>query len=301
MEPDVSEKNLPCEGGPTAEHVAAVRKVSWIGLGAGLFLSAVKFAAGLLSHSQAVTADAVHSLSDTVTDIAILVGVKYWTAPADEDHPHGHQRIETVVTFFIGLAVAGVAVGLACNGLLSLQKGDYQRPGWVALAAAVMSIVVKEGLYRWTVKVGKETKSSAVSANAWHHRSDALSSVPVALAVAGAGISPDWAFLDPLGAVLISVFVLVAGWRICWPALAQMVDMAAPKEVIADLKRTASSVKGVESVHALRTRYLGSGLQVDLHVLVDGQMTVHDGHAISEEVKRALLEKCPLLFRIGGP
>jgi cation diffusion facilitator family transporter len=274
-------------------NIAEVRKVSWVGLVSGLGLTAVKLAAGLLARSQALVADAVHSLSDTSTDVAILVGVRYWSAPADKDHPYGHQRIETLVTIFIGLLVGGVAVALAYNALNTLRGGKYTQPGWAAFGAAVVSIVVKEVLYRWTAKVGKRVKSSAVVANAWHHRSDALSSIPVALAVAGAAISPSWSFLDPLGAVLVSVFVLIAAWRILRPALGQMVDVGAPEHVVRELKRLAAETKGVKGVHALRTRYLGSGLQADLHVTVDGGLTVQEGHDISEDVKQRLVEHGP--------
>ncbi|MFH1738764.1 MAG: cation diffusion facilitator family transporter [bacterium] len=275
------------------DYVPEVRRVTWIGLGVNIALSIFKLAAGILGRSQAVVADAVHSLSDSSTDIAILVGVRYWSQPPDEGHPHGHRRIETVVTTLIGMILAGVAVGLVYNALGTLRDRHSAPPGWIAFAAALISIVSKEGLYRWTWSVGKRIKSPAVVANAWHHRSDALSSFPAALAVAGAAISPSWSFLDHVGAVVVSLFILQAAWRIAWPALEQLADKGAPGEHRELIRSLALATGGVRVVHAIRTRHIGSGLQVDLHILVDGQMTVREGHDISETVKQNLIEQGP--------
>lgn len=273
--------------------VAGVRRVAWVGLTINLVLSAVKFTAGILGQSQAVVADAVHSLSDSVTDIALLVGVRYWSKPPDEHHPYGHRRIETAVTIFIAVVLAAAGVGLAYRGLTALRVRSVGPPGWIAFAAAVVSIVIKEALSRWTAAVGKRLKSSAVAANAWHHRSDALSSVPVAMAVALAAIVPEWSFLDRVGAVLVSAFILHAAWKIAAPAMGQMIDTGASEKVRERIRTIATETDGVETVHAIRTRYLGSGIQVDLHVLVDPDLTVRRGHEISEAVKQRLLTAGP--------
>ena len=164
------------EGLPAARAFA-------IGLLGNVATSALKFVAGFIGSSQAVVADAVHSLSDTVTDIAILVGVKYWSAPADDCHPYGHRRIEAMVTAAIGMALAVVAFGIGYNAIATVREEHLEPPGWIAFLGAMVSIVVKEVIYRWTTSVGRRAKSSAVLANAWHHRSDALSSIPAALAV----------------------------------------------------------------------------------------------------------------------
>lgn len=270
--------------------VSEVRRVTLIGLVVNVALSALKFAAGILGNSQAVVADAVHSLSDTATDVAVLVGVKFWSKPPDECHPHGHRRIEFLVTIFIGLLLAAVALGLSYNALSTLHEVQKGPPGAIAFFAAVLSIFIKELLYRWTISVGIEIKSTALIANAWHHRSDGLSSVPAAVAVAGAALVPGLAFLDHLGAIVVSIFILQAAWKIVRPSVEQLVDRGAPEEICLGIEQLARATPGVQEVHAIRTRHIGSGIEVDLHVLVDPALTVEEGHRISEEVKRRLID-----------
>ncbi len=267
-----------------------VRRVTFIGLVINVALSALKLVAGIVGNSQAVVADAVHSLSDTVTDVAVLVGVKFWSKPPDECHPHGHRRIEFLVTIFIGLLLAAVALGLSYNSLATLHEVQKGPPGAIAFFAAVLSIFVKELLYRWTISVGREIKSTALIANAWHHRSDGLSSIPAALAVAGAALFPGLAFLDHLGAIVVSMFILQAAVKIVRPAVEQLVDRGAPEEICRGIEQLAFATPRVREVHAIRTRHIGSGIEVDLHVLVDPTLSVEEGHEISEEVKRRLLE-----------
>jgi len=274
------------------------RRVTWIGLGVNLLLAALKMACGVIGTSQALVADAFHSLSDSATDLAILIGIPYWSAPADAGHPHGHRRIETVVTVAIAVVLASVAMGLAFNALVTLKEQHTAPPGWVALVAALLSIAFKEALYRRTVSVAKRVKSTALMANAWHHRSDALSSVPVVVAVGGAMINPAWAFLDHVGAVVVSVLILGAAWRIGWPALKQLVDTGASEKELEQIRAIALGTPGVRLVHAVRTRYVGPDLSVDLHVMVDGSLSVRQGHDISEEVKRRLLADGPSLVDV---
>lgn len=273
-------------------RVSQVRFAGWMGLVVNLALAAAKLSAGLLGHSQAVVADAVHSLSDTVTDIALILGVRYWSAPADERHPHGHRRFETLVTVFIGLMVAAAAVGIGWDAVTSFGRPSHP-PSAIALAAALLSIGVKEALYRWTAKMGKKTGSSALVANAWHHRTDALSSVPVAIAVSIAMIDHRFAVVDQIGALVVAVFVLHAAFRIIRPALDELVDAGAPKAHRKELERLALEVEGVRAAHALRTRYIGSELAVDVHIEVDAELSVADGFAIASEVKHDLLKRGP--------
>jgi cation diffusion facilitator family transporter len=272
-----------------------VARITWIGLVANLLLSGIKFAGGLLGGSQAVVADAMHSLSDSSTDIAILIGVRYWTRPPDETHPHGHERIETIVTLGIGALLMAVSVALAHNAVSTLRETNGAAPGWLAFHVALVSFIVKEGLFRWTARVGRRVNSQAVVANAWHHRSDAFSSVPVLLAVAAARIRPELAWLDHLGALIVSIFILHAGSQIAWPALKELIDAGATPAKIATIKRLAAGVDGVKEVHNVRTRYVGGRLQVDLHLLVPGQMTVARSHEITEKVQQALLDQGPEL------
>ena len=270
-----------------------VRRVTLWGLVANLALSALKFVFGVLGSSQALVADAVHSLSDSATDVAVLVGAKFWTAPADAEHPHGHGRIETIITGLIGAVLAGVGIGLGYRAVVTLHHRDFTTPSWIAFATACISIVAKEALYRWTVYVGRRVRSSAVIANAWHHRSDALSSVPVAVAVLGTRIQPDWVYLDHIATVIVAVLILHAAWMITWPALRQLVDAGATgkeRQAILDL---ALQTEGVRAAHKLRTRHIGPGLQMDLHVLVDPALTVAQGHAIAGIVKDRLIQFGP--------
>ena len=270
-----------------------VRRVTLWGLLVNLVLSALKFVFGVLGNSQALVADAVHSLSDSATDIAVLVGAKFWTAPADADHPHGHGRIETIITSVIGIVLGGVGVGLGYRAVLTLPEYHRSSPTWLAFAAACLSIVTKEALYRWTVYVGRQVRSSAVIANAWHHRSDAMSSVPVAVAVLGTQIHPAWGFLDHIATVIVAVLILHAAWTITWPALRQLVDAGASDKERERILALALETEGVRAVHKLRTRHIGLGLQTDLHVLVDPDLTVARGHAIAGVVKQRLLQFGP--------
>jgi len=275
-----------------AQHDTRTRaafRITLVGLGANLVLMGLKFAAGILGHSRAVLADAVHSLTDLATDLAVLIGMRYWNAPPDKGHPYGHRRLETVVTVAIGLSLATVGVGIAYDSLASIREHHAEAPGWIAFAAAAASIFIKEIVYRATVVVGKRIKSAALIANAWHHRSDALSSIPAALAVAVAAAYPSWTFLDHVGAIAVSLLILQAAWRIVAPAGRELVDAGAPPEVVQRITETALAIDGVDRVHAVRTRFVGSALQVDLHVMVRPDMTVREGHDISEKVKRALL------------
>jgi cation diffusion facilitator family transporter len=277
------------------ERTGEVRRITWIGLGINLILSGLKLVAGIIGNSQAIVADAVHSLSDSTTDIAVLVGVSYWSKPPDRGHPHGHGRIETLVTTGIGVALGAVAAGIAYNAVTSISQHHPRPPGLIALGAALLSIVSKEALYRWTVAVGRRIESSAVVANAWHHRSDAFSSMPVLLAVAGVRIHPGWYFLDHLGAVVVSVFIFRTGVMVAWPALRELVDAAAPARDLENIRRIAQGTEGVREVHAIRTRSSGGKFQVDLHVLVDGDMSVRRGHDVAEEVERRLVSGGPHL------
>ena len=275
------------------ERARQVRRVTWAALFSNLAISTLKMTAGLLGHSQAIVADAVHSLSDSVTDVAVLIGVRYWLAPADQGHPHGHRRIETLITVVIGVLLGGVGAGIVYHSIVTLPRAHGQ-PEWVAFWAALVSIAGKEGLYQWTAAVGRRIRSPAVVANAWHHRSDGLSSVPAALAVLAARLlGQEWAFIDHVGAVVVSFFIFRAAWKIARPALGELTDAGASEEVRENLARIARETEGVRGIHGLRTRYLGSALQVDLHVLVDPELPVRRGHDISESVKCRLISEGP--------
>jgi len=275
------------------ERASNIRYVTIVGLVCNLALAVIKFAAGVVGSSQAVIADAVHSLSDLSTDLAVLIGVRFWSAPPDECHPHGHARIETAVTMGIGLALAAAGLLLGYNALAGLRYVPGRSPTAVALGAALLSLVAKEALYRWTIAAGRRIQSTAVIANAWHHRSDALSSIPVVLAVGVAMIRADLSFVDRVGAVLVSYLIIRASWTVIRPALGELVDRGASEEVRRRVELIARETPGVLDVHAVRTRYTGSRLSVDLHALVDPTITVREGHDIAEHLKERLLSHGP--------
>lgn len=287
------DKKTEIEADGSPGHAREVRRITWIGLFVNVLLSAVKFLVGYLGSSQAVIADAVHSLSDSATDVAVIFGVKFWSAPPDDNHPYGHRRIESLVTAAIGLALVTVALGIVFKALLSMRDTHIVQSGWIAVIGPAISILLKETLFRWTIKVGRRVKSSAVIANAWHHRSDAFSSVPALIAVGASVINPKWAFVDYVGALVVSLFILKVAWDIIRPSLMELTDGGASESDREEIKKIASGVNGVQEVHAIRTRKIGPSIYVDLHVLVAPEMSVRRGHDISEEVVRVLIASGP--------
>lgn len=276
-----------------SETARKIKHITWAGIVVNVFLVVLKFIVGSLGRSQAVVADAVHSLSDLGTDFAILLGVKYWTAPADGDHPYGHRRIEALITTLIGVILAGAAIQICLDAMQSIREPHLSAPGWIALIGPLISIILKEGIFRWTLSVSKCTRSHAVMANAWHHRSDAISSLPAFFAVLGSAWNPSLAFLDRLGAVIVSVFILKVAWNILVPALRELSDQGATEKETQRIREIVQQTPGVTSTHKLRTRRVGYGYFVDLHIQVPGSMPVQEGHAISENVKIRLMDRGP--------
>lgn len=282
---------------PSSEKSAAkekkVRRMTWIGLLINIFLSGLKIAAGFLGKSQAVLADGIHSLTDLTTDIAVIAGSYFWAKPPDETHPYGHQRIETTVSLLIGAILLLAGAGIGWEAFATLQEKGSTPPGWIALSAAAVSIVCKEVLYRWTANAGKRVKSLSLSANAWHHRLDAISSIPVLFSVAVAMIWPQWNFIDNVAAVFVSMLIIYASLKILWPGFMELMDGGASRDVCEEIKHIALQNDAVVQAHKIRTRYTGSSLQVDLHVVVDGEMTVLEGHGVADDVERRILEEGP--------
>lgn len=273
-------------------HQESIIRVTWVGLLFNIFLVVFKILAGYFGNSRAVMADGVHSISDLVTDVAILVGVRYWNAPPDSDHPYGHRRLESLVALGIGIILVLVGIGIGWDAVANLWTP--QPPGgYLALVAALSSILIKEWLFRWTLAEGKRINSPALQASAWHHRSDAFSSIPAAAAVALSHLHPSLAICDPIGAILVSLFIIYSAWDICKPSLAVLMDQGVDEEVVKKLKAAAANVPGVENVHDLRTRYLGGSASVDLHIEVNPAISVMEGHAIADSVEEAL-KKLPI-------
>jgi cation diffusion facilitator family transporter len=281
-----------------SQNQKSVKKITWLGLFINLLLTVFKLIVGLIGQSQAVVADAFHSLSDMATDFAVLFGVRYWEAPADQDHPYGHHRIQTLITLSIGLALVVVALGIGYNALVTLRERHLSHPGWIALSGPLLSIILKEFIYRRSVRIGLATKSPAVIANAWHHRSDGLSSIPAFIAVMLSALNPAWGYFDHIGAAAVSIFILKVSWDIIKPELLELTEHAASQRELEDISRIMQNMEEIHSYHKIRTRKMGSAILLDLHIQVDSHMTVLQGHEISKKVKNELIEKGPNIIDV---
>lgn len=266
-----------------------IRRVIWVGLWVNLLLAAFKLVAGFMGNSRAVVADGVHSLSDLLTDIVVLIAVRFWVAPPDKNHQYGHKRLESLISLSIGVLLAAAGAGIIIDAVGRMGNQSEERVGsLLALLAASSSVVAKELLYRWTIAKGVELKSDAVTAKAWDHRSDAISSLPIVVAVAVAMWMPSLAVVDLLGAIVVAGFILHAAWGICLSSARVLMDSGAGEEIHARIEEYCGRIEGVRGVHDLRTRYLGQGLYVDMHVDVDADITVSAGNDIAHRVEDAL-------------
>jgi cation diffusion facilitator family transporter len=278
--------------------VKAGRKVTLLGLLINTFLILLKFSAGIFGDSQALIADAVHSISDLFTDAVVLLGIKIGGKPPDEEHHFGHARIETLASAIVGLALIGTAVYLGIEAALNIHRHTESHPTGVALIGAGVSIALKEALYRYTVLIGRRLKSQLIAANAWHHRSDALSSVAVLLGVAGTLINPSWHILDAFAALIVSFFIVKVGFDILRKTLREFTDTAPRAEIIKKIMQCSLAVGGVMDAHDLRVRTSGGFYQAEIHIVVDGQLTVVEGHRIAKTVERCLAEEMDELDRV---
>lgn len=265
-------------------------KVTLVGVLVNTLLILLKFAAGIFGSSQALIADAVHSISDLFTDIVVLIGIRIRQKPPDKTHHFGHARIETLASLIVGMALIGTALYLGIDASLTIHRHTEYHPTGLALFGAGVSIVLKEVLYHYTIRTGRRIKSQLIVANAWHHRSDALSSVAVFIGVAGTQINPSWHILDAFAALLVSFFIVKVGLEILRDALREFTDTAPRPEVIGKIKQCALSVKGVVDTHDLRVRTSGGQYQMEIHIVVDGQLTVLEGHKIAKAVEGCLVE-----------
>ena len=268
--------------------------VTWLGMGANAVLAATKVAAGGLFASQTILADGVHSASDLVTDVAVLAALRVSDRPADGCHPYGHRRMATLVALFVGAALLAAAGSIAYAGAMALRGQPRCVVGLVPLALALTSIVVKELLFRMTRRVARQSDNVALEANAWHHRSDAFSSVAAAagLAAVAAG-GQEWAFMDPLMALMLSAFLITAAVRTIRRSAGELVDRAPAAETLASIERSVEQTPGVRSYHAFRARRVGGKIAMDIHVQVDPDLTVAQGHAIAGDVRRRVMGANP--------
>ncbi|MGD9199945.1 MAG: cation diffusion facilitator family transporter [Chitinispirillia bacterium] len=276
----------------------SIKNITIMGIIVNIFLSMAKFVIGTLCNSQAVVADAVHSISDMSSDIVILFTVNYWLSPPDEKHPYGHLKIESFVTIFIGILLLSASFGIGYHAIKTIRDVDKEPLKLMAIIGPILSIVLKEILFHWTYKVGLKTNSPSVKANAWHHRSDALSSFPVLLAVVATYINPKFAFLDHVGAIIVSAFIVKIAFNIIFKSISELIDTGISKDKLDEINSIIRKTKGVEGVHKIRTRKIASSIYLDLHLEVEGNLTVYKGHDLTEKVKQLLMEKNPRLIDV---
>lgn len=273
-----------------------ISRVTVAGGVVNLLLVALKFVAGIAGRSAAMVADAVHSLSDFITDIVVLVFVGISARPQDASHDYGHGKFETIATFFIGLALAGAAIGIVVSGATKLaawlQGEDIPVPGTLALWAALVSIVVKEILFQYTDRKGKMLESQALVANAWHHRSDALSSIAAAIGIGGAIIFGNrWTVLDPLASIVVGAMLVKVAWDLLNPAIGELTDKSLPEEVENEILGIIEGAPGVSEPHNLRTRRIGNRVAVEVHIRLDGNLTLSEAHERTSQIEKRLKER----------
>lgn len=278
------------------ERLKKAQRVTWFGFFVNVFLTIIKFIAGFLGRSSAMIADAVHSFSDIASDLAVLIGLKAAEKPRDEDHDYGHGKFETLVTAFIGLFLLGVAGGMIFNSgrtILDFIDGNgIERPGWIAVAAAFLSMMMKEGVYHISMKVAKDIDSKALKANAWHHRTDSLSSLAVLLGVGGAILlGGDWVVLDPLAAIVVSLIIFKVAYDLLKDSILELTEASLSKKEERSIIELIKTVKGAKNPHNLRTRRIGKDVAIDVHVKAPGDISLTQAHDIAQGVEMKLKDE----------
>ncbi len=276
----------------------AAGSITLIGVLVNCFLIVFKFLTGIFGQSQALMADAVHSCSDLFTDMVVLVGLRMGRKAPDENHHFGHARIQTMASAMVGLALIATALLLGIKATLNIYHHIEYHPTGLALMGAGVSLVFKEALYQYTVRTGRRIKNQLIIANAWHHRSDALSSLAVLLGVAGARLKPSWHLLDAYAVLFVSFFIIKVGLGIFKKALNEFTDTSPEPKVINKIKYCARCVDGVMDIHDLRVRSSGGLYQMEAHIVVDGRLSVSEGHGIAEAVESCLEEEIDSLDRV---
>ena len=273
-----------------------IYRVTILGMFVNILLFIFKLLAGIIGRSGAMIADAVHSASDFATDIVVLAFVRISAKPRDDDHKWGHGKYETLASLIIGVALFAVGVEIfidSAEKIADVVNGEIlPRPGSIAIIAAAVSIIAKEGLYHYTVRAGRKIDSPSVIANAWHHRSDALSSVGALLGIGMAYFFGDkWCIADPIAAIVVAALIVKAAYDLCSTALAELLEKSLPRKVEEEILDIILKTPNVYKPHNLRTRRIGSDIAIEVHVRVEGSMTVQDSHEISRDIERTLRER----------
>lgn len=282
----------------------SIYRVTLAGSAVNVVLLVFKFVAGFLGGSAAMIADAVHSLSDFITDVIVLLFVKLSSKPEDSDHDYGHGKYETLATSLIGLALMFVGVMIMYNGVCSIASAimgsPLPQPGMIALAAALVSIALKEWAYRFTVKVGRKCESQAVIANAWHHRSDALSSIGTAVGIGGAILLGEkWAVLDPIAAVVVSVFIIRTAWQLTKQSAGELLEQSLPADMEREIVDIVAREPMTSEVHHLRTRRIGSHIAIEMHLRMPGDISLYESHQHATNIEQKLRKRFGASTHIG--
>ena len=273
-----------------------IYRVTLVGFAVNLVLSLAKLAAGVFGRSGAMVADAVHSFSDLATDVVVIVFARISAKPRDDGHDYGHGKYETLATILISMALGVVGVGILVNSIGAVRSvldgGVLPRPGLVALVAAVLSIAAKEILYRYTVREGRAIDSPSVVANAWHHRSDALSSLGTLVGIGCAYFLGDkWRIADPIAALIVAVFIFKVAFDLIRTGVGELLEKSPPEETEREILRIVTLDPAVREPHNLRTRRIGAAIAIEIHIRVDGAMTVARSHALTVGIERRLRER----------
>jgi len=277
-------------------RIKTINKVTIVGSFVNLLLTAGKICAGILGKSSAMVADGVHSLSDLVTDIVLIAFVRVSGKERDENHKYGHGKYETFATMLVSFALMIVGIGIFWTGankvIDSLHGAMIEQPSIIALYAATASIISKEALFWYTKIVGKKIKSTAVIENAWHHRSDAFSSIGTALGISGAiFLGEQWRILDPIAGIIVSLFILKVAWKIAHPSVNELLETSLPKKTEQQIARIIMNHKGVKNFHNLRTRKIGNAIAADVHIKIDKNHSIESAHDIATDIEKSIRKK----------
>jgi len=272
------------------EQAKKIRSITWLSVAINILLTGAKITVGILGNSQALVADGVHSLSDFVTDGAIILGSKFWSREPDKHHPYGHGRIETMVTVGIAVVLCAAAFGIGLEAIKTISISSNKPPSFFVLIVAAVSVALKEYLFRITKKRGEKLNSTALIANAWHHRTDAVSSIPVFVAALAIRFFPQYYFLDNIAAIIVSLLLLKAAWDIVKPSLSELMEAQIHEDIVETLSEVEKRYPEVYEFHKIRVRSVGGAHYAELHMLTDGDITVKKAHDITDKIENDLLE-----------
>lgn len=272
------------------------KKVTWLGFYANLVLTVFKLIAGFLGRSSAMIADGVHSVSDFATDLVVVGSLNVAAKPSDQNHKYGHGKVETLATAFVAIVLILVGAGILYSGGKKvyeyIQVGYIESPGKIALYAAIVSIIIKEVIYRYTLKKGKQIKSTVVIANAWHHRTDAYSSLATLAGISGAiFLGPKWTMLDPLAAIIVSVFIFIVSLRILREAILELIETSLPGKTEQEIINIAGNTEGVSEPHNLKTRKIGNNIAIEVHIKVNKDLNMQQAHQITVTLEKQFRNK----------